>query len=873
MIGRTLGHYQVGEQLGRGGMGEVYLADDISLGRKVALKFLPDAFAADPERMARFEREAKLLASLNHPNIAAIYGLEQAEGKRFLVLELVEGETLAQRISKGPLPVEEALRICRQIAEGIEAAHEKGVIHRDLKPANVMIAAGDKVKILDFGLAKALSDETQSVDSSQSPTLTEAMTRPGVILGTAAYMSPEQAKGKSVDKRADIWAFGCILYECLTGKRAFEGETATETLASVLTREPEWEKIPAKARPLLRSCLEKLPSRRLRDIGDAWRQLDAAPESAPARPTRPWIAWTLALMLLIAFASLSFIHFFEKPSTSPELVRFQMGFQDNVKIGIATMLALSPDGRRLAFSGIGSDGIQRLWIRSFDWLEVQPLIGSESSSIVENCFWSPDSRFVAFATGGKLKKVDVSAGPARTICELMELGGGAWNSDGVIIFGDWNAGAIMRVAAGGVLSPLKKPDTKRQELYNAFPVFLPDGRHFIYFCFSNIAENVGLYIGSLDSNPETQNSKRLLESTGPASYLPPGSSYSGQLLFLRGETLMAQPFDDKRLELIGDPIAIAEHVGSIWNNSFFSVSTNGVLAYRPPINNQLTWIDRNGRESGAIGEPGDYLTFDLSRDAHRLVVSKTQLDGFRNLWVMDLLRNATATPLTIGKSEHADPRWSPDGDKVMFDTTDNTSNVLLQVSLPASNPVQVFKFDNTTCYLDDWSPDGKYLLYHSNVKPQVWALPLAGERKPVLVTRSLSGVLDQSRFSPDGRWIAYNTNESGRYEVNVVPFPPTGEKWQVSRSGGMQATWRSNGSEMYFLTPEATLMAVDIRAGKRFEWGDPHQLFKVQISTSSGTEQYAPDPEGKRFLFLKPAAESTTAPFNIILNWTSLLKK
>jgi len=349
MIGKTMGHYRVGEQLGRGGMGEVYVADDLNLNRKVALKFLPDAFTGDPERMARFEREAKVLASLNHPNIAAIYGLEQAEGKRFIVMELVEGETLAQRLNKGALPIEDALGICRQIAEGLEAAHERGVIHRDLKPANVMITEGDKVKILDFGLAKALSEETQSVDSSHSPTLTEAMTRPGVILGTAAYMSPEQAKGKAVDKRADIWAFGCILYECLTGRRAFWGETVTETLAAVLTKEPEWEKTPATMRPLLRGCLEKNPARRLRDIGDARRLLDGAPEFAPVKRLR--IAWSIAALFVLTTAvtaPITYMHLREKPPVAAEPIRFQISPPG--KLDWSCPFAVSPNGRYLAFS-------------------------------------------------------------------------------------------------------------------------------------------------------------------------------------------------------------------------------------------------------------------------------------------------------------------------------------------------------------------------------------------------------------------------------------------------------------------------------------------------------------------------------------------
>jgi eukaryotic-like serine/threonine-protein kinase len=398
MIGKTLGHYRVIQELGRGGMGEVYLADDINLSRKVALKFLPDAFTGDPERMARFEREAKLLASLNHPNIAAIYGLEQAEGKRFIVMELVEGESLAQRISKGPLPIEEALGICRQIAEGLEAAHEKGVIHRDLKPANVMITEGDKVKILDFGLAKALSGESQSVSASQSPTITEAMTQPGVILGTAAYMSPEQAKGKAVDKRADIWAFGCILYECLTGKRPFEGETVTETLAAVLKNEPDWEQIPLKARSLLRRCLEKDPKKRTRDIVEAMEWIEIVPELAPVK--RLWLGWSVAAVLLIALTLSAVIHFRQAPVEAP-----QMLLEINAPpTSEPSALAISPNGRSLVYVA-STEGKQQLWLRPLDKNSAHPLPGTEDATFP---FWSPDSRSIGFFAGGKLKRIDIA---------------------------------------------------------------------------------------------------------------------------------------------------------------------------------------------------------------------------------------------------------------------------------------------------------------------------------------------------------------------------------------------------------------------------------------------------------------------------------
>ena len=586
MIGKTLGHYRVGEQLGRGGMGEVYVADDLSLDRKVALKFLPDAFTGDPERMARFEREAKLLASLNHPNIAAIYGLEQAEGKRFLVLELVEGETLAQRLSKGALPVEEALGICRQIAEGLEAAHEKGVIHRDLKPANVMIAAGDKVKILDFGLAKALSGETQSVDASQSPTITEAMTQPGIVLGTAAYMSPEQAKGKAVDKRADIWAFGCILYECLTGKKTFEGETVTETLAAVLTREPEWEKVPAKVRPMLRRCLERDPKKRLRDIGDAMPLLEGAPELAPVK--RPWIAWGVGIVCLVIALALAVVHLREVPVEVP-VMRLEVNTPATEE---PTSLVLSPDGRSLAFVA-SSEGQQRLWLRPLDTVAAQPLAGTEGATLP---FWSPDSRSIGFFAGDKLKRIDIAGGPPQVLASAIIGVGGTWNHDGVIVYAASPDTGLYRVQAlGGEPTAITRLNPPSQ-VSHRLPQFLPDGHHLLFFA---EGADQGIYLASLDS----ADTRRLIAADSAAAYAPPG-----YLLFMRQGTLFAQRFDATREELAGDPVLVADSVAlySSRSDGGFSVSETGMLAYRKGGGaglRRLAWFDRSGKEVGAVGGP------------------------------------------------------------------------------------------------------------------------------------------------------------------------------------------------------------------------------------------------------------------------------
>ncbi|MEJ2246237.1 MAG: protein kinase [Acidobacteriota bacterium] len=577
-IGQTLSHYRIVEKIGQGGMGEVYKAEDTKLGRNVALKFLPDAFTSDPERMARFEREAKLLASLNHPNIAGIYGLEQADGNRFLVLEYVEGETLQARISKGALPLEDALELCRQIAEGLEAAHEKGVIHRDLKPANVMITAEEKVKILDFGLAKAFSDDTQSIDSSQSPTLTEAMTRPGVILGTAAYMSPEQAKGKSVDKRADIWAFGCILYECLTGKRAFEGQTVTETLAAVIKEEPEFGLVPASVRLLVQKCLAKDRKIRLRDIGDGMALIGTEPEVnlGPVSSKVLSLPYAIAgIFFLIALVSV-YMLLWSVSSDIAAPMHFKIKLPETMKGDSG--LVLSPDGRYLSFTTISGENGDRLWIHDIQTDRNWPLRGT-NAVLLGVPLWSPDGRFIVISDGQELRKIDVTSQQSVKLCDLPTHAlGGFWTQDDTIVFGT-NGGSIMKISAsGGTPVPVTMRDGK--EGGHFYPCLLSDGKHFLYVRSSTIAEDSGIYVGSLDVKPEDQEPVLVVkDGSGPIYYIPSNDSWLGQLIFRQDQILVARKFDEKRLRPVGDSVQIVDQLGRWWSAGFFSVSNNGLLVY------------------------------------------------------------------------------------------------------------------------------------------------------------------------------------------------------------------------------------------------------------------------------------------------------
>ena len=882
-------------------MGEVYRAHDSKLGRDVAIKVLPDAFARDTERMARFQREAKVLASLNHPNIATIYGLEDSGATHALVMELVEGPTLADRIQSGPMSIGEALPIAKQICEALEYAHERGIVHRDLKPANVKVTSNDAVKILDFGLAKAIEGDPSSIDIANSPTISRMATQAGVLLGTAAYMSPEQAKGKSVDRRADIWAFGCVLYEMLTGKMAFPGESVTDILAAVIRAEPDWSELPAatpaRVRVLLQRCLQKDPKQRLQAIGDARISLDEVlagspePSSAAATPvsTPPWrraLPWIAAGALAVVAAFFAFSNFREKPAAPADMVRFTTPLPEKTTAPPIVPFALSPDGRQLAFGTNGPDGVLRLWIRSLDSLEARPLTGSEMSS-VSLFFWSPDSRYIAFRDGGELKKIDVSGGPAQVLCDVKgPVIGGAWRRDGMILFGNVNAGLMKVSESGGVASPVTTLDASRKEILHGFPTFLPDGRHFIYWRVSATPGSSGVYIGSLDANPAEQSLKQLVATTYGPAYVPFSGGGSGQLLFMRDRTLLAQPFDARRLEVTGEPVPLAERVGAFQGYGYFSASTNGVLVYRSDAGgvSQLTWFDSQGNNLGKAVEPAGYDTVSLSPDGTRAVVSRSDdpsKPSLETLWLVDFSRG-TSTRFTFGSSSAALGTWSPDGSKIIFGSNAGGAYDLYEKLASGVTGEQLLLKSGDDKWPTSWSRDGRFLFYQSSgrsvTKGDLWVLPLEGDRKPFSF-QSSGFNSDDGQFSPDGRWVAYVSDESGRNEVYVRTFSPatattgsdTGGKWLISTAGGTEPRWRGDGKELYYLAPDNMMMAVEISANPAFSAGVPKALFQAPRYPSFISENHWDvTRDGKRFLF---AAQSTQAPFTVVLNWQAGLKK
>ncbi len=871
--GEKLGSYEILAPIGAGGMGEVYKARDTKLDRNVAIKVLPSALARDPERLARFEREAKVLASLNHPNIAQIYGIEESHTGRALVMELVPGQTL-----QGPLPLAGALRIAGQIAEALEAAHDKGIVHRDLKPANIMITPEGSVKILDFGLAAVLQPSgSREGDPNNSPTLTMAATQAGMIMGTAGYMSPEQASGRLVDKRADIWAFGVILWEMLSGQRLFDGETVSHTMAAVLTKDLDFRQAPPKVRRLLARCLEKDPRRRLRDIGDAMPLLEDQPEDAAAHATAPparhpliWIA--AAAICFLAAAGLAFVHFRETPP-QPQVARFQVPLPDKTS---APLFELSPDGRTLAFSTT-EGGRRRIWLRPIDSLAAQVLPGTDDATYV---FWSPDSTFLGFFVPGKLKKIALAGGPPQTLCDAADGRGGTWNSDGVIVFTPGPGAALARVSATGgtpvAVTKLSKPD----ELHR-YPRFLPDRNHFLFLLNNVGPEKNGIYVASLDGATPV----RVLSDESSAAYVHPGpAGGTGYLLFRREGTLMAQSFDPGAARTAGEAFPVAEQVGITGNTNFgaFSVAQNGALAYAAgglfgsggSQIRELVWMDRKGKRLGPVGQPGLIAYTALAPDEKSVAFALGKPGGDESdIWLLDVARGVPSR-FTFRTGLSADGVWSPDGTRLVFQS-DNTALYVKPVS--GAGNEELLTRTGINARPSDWSRDGKFIVYTQfagNRGSDLWLLPMEGEHKPVPYLQTPFNETG-AQFSPDGKWMAYASNESGPPQVYVQPIPATGAKWQVSAAGGDQPRWRRDSKELFYVSADQKLMAAPVKSGSTFEAGSPQALFDIQpiYGPLAGRFAYQPAADGQRFLVLANVGGSAAPPITVVLNWQAGLKK
>jgi eukaryotic-like serine/threonine-protein kinase len=900
-VGTQLGPFEILSPLGAGGMGEVYRARDSRLGREVAIKVLPAAFSADEDRLRRFEQEARAAGMLNHPNILTIYDIGTHIGSPYIVAELLDGKELRAQLRQGPMPVRQALDYAQQITLGLAAAHEKGIIHRDLKPENLFITADGRIKILDFGLAKLKRNPAYAeANFEAATTLDFSTTNPGTLMGTVGYMSPEQVQGQEVDHRADIFAIGLILYEMLAGRPAFEEESAVALMCAILRDEPPElaesnDKIPPQLERLVRRCLEKQPEQRFHsahDLGLALEvlstssgsrleaQLDALPvapktQGQVRRPSRERLIWIAVTALLVLVALPFVVSYFRRPTEGISAVRSFILPPEKLSFNFVGLNAgpvtVSPDGRRLAFVASASEGRNLLWVRSLDTQAAQQLAGTEGAF---HPFWSADSRFLGFFADGKLKKIDAAGGPPITLCDAPMGRGGTWNRDGVIVFSSNNSGGLHRVSAsGGQSTAVTELNEERKELSHRWPSFLPDGRHFLYLgrgSFLSESETAAIYIGSLDS----QTSKLLLHANSNVIYA------QGYLLYLRDGALLAQPFDTRRLETMGDGFPIAEQVQYIpvLGRGIFSVSENGVLAYQTGSatdNLQLTWFDRSGKRLSALDDLAPNANPKLSPDGKKLAVVITDPQtGRPDIWLYDLARG-TKTRFTFDPAGERDPIWSPDGNRIVF-TSNRTGHFdLYQKAASGAGSEELLLASNLDKTPTSFSPDGRFLLYSAldpKTRADLWVLPLKGDRKPLpfLQTQFTESF---GQYSPDGRWIAYRSDESRGGEIYVAPFPGPGGQRQISTAGGRQPRWRGNGKELFYLAPDDRIMVAEVNGGgATLQVGSVRPLFEVRQAVTGGFV-YDVTGDGQRLLINAALEQKASSPITLVQNWSAGIKR
>ena len=876
--GSRVGVYEVTAQIGAGAMGVVFRARDTKLLRDVALKVLPDHVGDDPDRLTRLRREAQLLASLNHPNIAHVYGLEQTGTGICLVMELVPGDTLADRLEHGPIPLDEAIGIAKQMADALAAAHQQGIVHRDLKPANIKVTPNGTVKVLDFGLAKPIAAGSVGSGSSMLPTMVSG-SGIGTITGTVAYMSPEQARGKEVDARTDIWAFGCVLYEMLVGRPAFDGETPTDIIAKVVTGQPDLAALPsgtpASIRFLLAATFNKNIAHRLQHIGDAALFLDGtafptttAPTTASqSKPNRTLVAATAALAIVCAAAAGALALYFRRssPPDAPAM-KFEIALP-----GYIAGTGVSPDAKHIAFFAEPRGERRAIWVRSLGSDAAQQVPGSDNPV---GAAWSPDGRWLAFVAEKKLKKFDTVGGSVQTIVDFNgQVRGLTW-ARGVILAA--TESSLVRVSdEGGTVTPVAQPDPALKERAYVIPSFLPDGNHFLYAIVSEgtAPQNSGIFVGALDGKTKTRVAPLGTRLSGVA-YAPPG------YMLVAGESLTAQPFDLATLTVSGTPVTIAEAVDG------FTASDNGVLVYRrSPANaadKQLTWFDRAGRQLEQVGPKQNYINLELSPNGDRIAVDMIS-DGNRDVWVIDVARGVPSR-ISFDPASDWNPVWSPDGAKILYASQRNKGpHIYQKSSAGVGTDTQLFKSEASEIPVA-WSRDGHYVVF-SRFKAagapgvDTWLLNLSGEPT---ASPFIESPFDkaQARLSPDSRWLAYTTNDSGMYQIMVQSFPdPNRGRWQITAQGGIEPKWRHDGRELYYLALDGNLMAVpvkDTRPGQPFEAGAAVKLFQTSLAINRGQSprdrRYDVAPDG-RFLIATPVVAGGPEPVTAVVNWASGLEK
>ncbi|HTS34975.1 MAG TPA: protein kinase [Candidatus Solibacter sp.] len=902
--GIKLGPYEIQSPLGAGGMGEVYRALDTRLDRSVAVKILPAHLADKPEAGERFEREARTISSLNHPNICQLHDVGAQDGLRFLVMELLEGETLGDRLRRGPLPLEQVLRYGAEIARGLQAAHRCGVVHRDLKPGNIMLTKSG-AKLMDFGLAKGVhtsppvSAELTATLSSPAPS---PLTTQGAIVGTFQYMAPEQVEGKEADARSDIFSLGAVLYEMTSGKRAFEGKTLVSVAASILEKEPEPIKAlqpltPPALERVIRKCLTKDPDERWQSAGDLASELAWIGESGPAsgvsaipplssHKKNAWVLWSVAAVALLAAIAMGIAMFSSREAKA--IVRLQINVPEKVQFNFVGDAGgppvISPDGTKIVLSMKGRDGRSQLYVRSLDKLSFDPLPGTEDGQFP---FWSPDSRAMAFFTLEKLKRIDIAGGPVVTVCDVAQARGGSWGSSGVILIALSFTSALYQVPATGG-TPVAV--TKLQLPYSThrWPSFLPDGKHFLYLAANHTnpaSADTAVFLSSLDG----KENRKLVATPSNALYA------AGYLLYTHDNALIARPFDASTGEFKGQEKVITDDVqvdASVWRGTF-SVSNSGTLIYQPGVAGgrlHLTWFDRTGKRLGEVSSPDAYGQIELSPDDKKLLVSVGE--PIASLWVYDAA-HPVRTRLTLGSNNYLHAAWSRDGKQIAFTQGGGAANdagdrIMIKPAAGAGEEREVLHIDNkngSQIALCDWSPDGRYLLYRTGTSGEgdgfdLWALPLFGDRKPLPY---LTGPGDQlyAEFSPDGKWVAYTSTETGRAEIYVAPFPATGAKWQITSTGGAYPRWRRDGKAIFYLITGSSRVFESQVSGSgptaqnpsTFEVGESKVLFDAEnMSPNIASSQYDVSSDGQRFIVITTGDEGSL-PLTVVQNWTEELKK